>query len=272
MNERETGQVSASAAEVYEDFFVPALFQEWASRVADAAKISSGQRVLDIACGTGVLTREIAKRVGTSGSIIGLDLNPGMLTVAKRKAPKIEWQQGNAEALPFDSNSFDVVVCQFGLMFFENRQAALQEMLRVLRQDGQLVVAVWDSLEQIPGYAALTKLLERLFGDEARKAMEAPFVMGDTQMLQSLFNDIGIESPQIKTQEGIARFPSIKSWLYTEVKGWTLAEMIDDAQYKLLLELAENELQQFVTQDGTVAFRLSAHIIINTGGVETYVL
>ncbi len=119
MNETEQGQVSASAAQVYEDFFVPALFQQWASRVADAAKIASGHCVLDVACGTGVVTREIAKRLGENGSVIGLDLNPGMLAVAKEKAPNIEWQQGNAEALPFDSNSFDVVVCQFGLMFFQ---------------------------------------------------------------------------------------------------------------------------------------------------------
>ena len=149
MNETEQGQVSASAAQVYDDFFVPALFQGWVSRVVDAAKIASGHCVLDVACGTGVVTREIAKGLGANGSVIGLDLNPGMLAVAKEKAPNIEWQQGNAEALPFDSNSFDVVICQFGLMFFEHRQAALKEMLRVLRQGGRLVIAVWDSLEQI---------------------------------------------------------------------------------------------------------------------------
>jgi ubiquinone/menaquinone biosynthesis C-methylase UbiE len=264
MSESERGQVTRSAAEVYEEFFVPALFQQWASQVADAAQISSGQRILDVACGTGILTREVANRVGVSGLAIGLDLNEGMLAVAKSKAPEIEWRQGRAEALPFDSNSFDAVVCQFGLMFFENRCAAIEEMVRVLRHGGHLAVAVWDSLENIPGYAAVTELLKRLFGDEAADAMRAPFVLGDTQVLRSLFADAGISDAQIATHEGTARFSSIGSWVYTEVRGWTLADMIDGAQYQVLLREAEKELRQFVTPDGTIAFRLSAHIFTAT--------
>ena len=264
MERSKRGQVTQSAAEVYEKFFVPALFQEWASRVADVAQISPGQRILDVACGTGVLTREIANRVGASGSVVGLDLNEGMLVVAKRKAPEIEWRQGNVEALPFDSNRFDAVVCQFGLMFFENRRAALEEMVRVLRQGGHLAVAVWDSLANIPGYAAVTKLLERLFGSEVADKMQAPFVLGNTKILQSLFANAGVSNAQILTYEGTARFPSINSWVYTEIKGWTFADMIDDAQYQRLLQEAEKELQQFVTPEGTVAFRLPAHMVTAT--------
>ena len=264
MDKSERGQVTRIAAEVYEEFFVPALFQEWASRVADVAQISSGQRVLDVACGTGILTHQVAERVGASGSVVGLDLNEGMLVVAKRKAPKIEWWQGRAEVLPFDSNNFDAVVCQFGLMFFENRRAALEEMMRVLRQGGHLAVAVWDSLVNIPGYAAVTELLERLFGSEVADAMQAPFVLGNTKVLQSLFTDAGIFNAQIMTYEGTARFPSINSWIYTEIKGWTFADMIDDAQYQRLLPEAEKELRQFVTPEGTVAFRLPAHIVTAT--------
>src|SRR5262245_46482610 len=123
MNEGERGQVSHSAAEMFEEFFVPALSQAWARRVADAARIQSGQRVLDVACGTGALTREVAARVGSDGSVVGLDPNEGMLAVARRKAPALEWRQGPAEALPFASATFDTVVSQFGLMFFENRRA-----------------------------------------------------------------------------------------------------------------------------------------------------
>lgn len=261
MSESERGQVSRSAAEVYEEFFVPALFQEWTSRVADAAQILSGQRILDVACGTGILTREVAVRVGVSGSVVGLDLNEGMLAVAKRKAPEIEWRRGRAEALPFDSNSFDAVVCQFGLMFFENRCAAIEEMVRVLRQGGHMAVAVWDSLENTPGYAAVTKLLKRLFGNEVADAIRVPFVLGDTQVLQSLFTEAGVSDAQIATLEGTARFPSIGSWIYTEVRGWTLADMIDDAQYQQLLQEAEKELRQFITSEGTVAFRSPVHIV-----------
>nr|HMQ56640.1 methyltransferase domain-containing protein [Anaerolineae bacterium] len=133
MNEQDKGQVSRNAAEVYEAFFVPALFQPWTSRVADAAKIQAGQRVLDVACGTGILARTIAERVGPTGSVVGLDINKGMLAVAQQQAPGIEWRHGLAEALPFDDDSFDAVVSQFALMFFENKDAALSEMVRVLR-------------------------------------------------------------------------------------------------------------------------------------------
>lgn len=140
----ERGQVSHSAAEVYEEVFVPILMQ-WAGRVADAARVQPGQRVLDVACGTGVLARAVAERVGPQGAVVGLDLNEGMLAVAGRKAPHVEWRQGRAEDLPFESQSFDRVVSQFGLMFFADRRA-VQEMVRVLRPGGHLAVAVWGRL------------------------------------------------------------------------------------------------------------------------------
>jgi hypothetical protein len=125
-------------------------------------------------------------------------------------------------------------------------------MLRVLRQDGYMAVAVWDSLENTPGYAAITELLERLFGDKVADAMREPFVLGDIEVLRSLFTDAGVASVEIETHEGIVRFPSISSWIYTDIKGWTLADLIDDAQYQLLLQEAESELRRFVTSESTI--------------------
>jgi SAM-dependent methyltransferase len=261
MDTVERGQVTGSAAEVYEAFFVPALFQQWASRVADAAQIRSGERVLDVACGTGILARTIAERVGMKGSVVGLDVNDGMLAVAAHKAPQIEWRRGRAEALPFDSDSFDAVVSQFGLMFFEDRPAALREMIRVLRPGGHLAIAVWASLETSPGYAAMADLLQRLFGEQAANGLRAPFVLGDADQLRILFNDAGIPKAEITTMNGTVGFPSIESWVYTEVKGWVLADMLDDAQFELLLREAEKALSPFVIADGTVAFDAPAHII-----------
>lgn len=262
MAEIERGQVSASAAEVYEAFFLPALFQEWTSRVADAAGIQPGQRVLDVACGTGVLARTVADRVGPNGAVVGLDLNEGMLAVARQKAPGIRWQQGVAEALPFEDDTFDAVVSQFGLMFFEDRATALREMLRVLRPGGRLAVAVWDSLDHTPGYAAMTRLLQRLFGDEAADALRSPYHLGDTQRLAGLFAEAGLPNATITTVEGTARFPSIASWVHTDVRGWTLADRIDDTQFEVLLDEAERTLQPFVIDDeGTVEFASPAHIV-----------
>jgi ubiquinone/menaquinone biosynthesis C-methylase UbiE len=146
------GQVSRSAADVYEEFFVPALFREPAQHVARAADIRRGQSVLDVACGTGVLAREAVRATGNDGNVTGLDRNDGMLAAAKRLAPGINWQPGLAEALPFADRSFDRVFSQFALMFFDDRAAALQEMRRVMKPGGRMHVAVWDSLDRTPGY------------------------------------------------------------------------------------------------------------------------
>ena len=264
MSDGETGQVSDAAAEVYEQFFIPALFEQWTPRMADAAGLGSGQRLLDVACGTGIFARAAAELVGQEGSVVGLDVNDGMLEVARMRASAIEWRLGRAEAIPFDDQSFDVVACQFGLMFFEDQPAAISEMARVLRTPGTLVVSVWDSLEHSPGYASMTALLQRLFGDEAASAMGAPFCLGDVEVLRGLFVEAGLPEVEIHTREGTARFPSIESWVYTDIKGWTLADMIDDKQYQQLLGEAKREFLQYVTGDGTVAFPSPAHLAIVT--------
>jgi SAM-dependent methyltransferase len=264
MSTGETGQVTQSAAEVYEEFFVPALFQQWAERMIDAVQIREGQRVLDVACGTGVFARNAARRVGRAGAVTGVDVNEGMLAVARRIAPEIEWRAARAEALPFGDASFDAVGCQFGLMFFEDRPAALREMIRVLRPGQHLAVAVWARLEESPGYAAMVELLRRLLGEQAAAAMGAPFVLGDRQLLESIFEAAGIEDAEIRTEVGTARFPSLASWVFTDIRGWTLAEMLDDDQFARLQHEAETELRPFVTERGTVEFASPAHIVTAT--------
>jgi SAM-dependent methyltransferase len=264
MTDSSKGQVTRSAAEIYETFFVPALFQEWAGRMAEAAQLAPGQAVIDIACGTGVLAREAAKRVAPGGKVVGLDRNDGMLAMARRVAPAIEWRSGRAEALPFADQSFDAVVSQFGLMFFEDRNAALKEMWRVLRPGGRLAVAVWALLDQSPGYAAMTDLLQRLFGTRIADELRAPFRLGDPALLGSLFAKAGIPAVEIRMADGTARFPSIEAWVHTDIKGWTLADKIDDAQYQKLLGEARTALRPYLAGDGTVAFRNPA--LIATAG------
>ena len=261
MDETLKGQVTRSAAEIYEEFFLPALFHEWAPRMADAAQVAPGQKVLDVACGTGVLACEAAKRVAPGGAVTGLDRNDGMLAVARRKAPDIDWHCGLAEALPFPDGSFDVVVSQFGLMFFEDRVKALTEMWRVLRPGGRLAVAVWDALERTPGYAAMAALLQRLFGARIANELRAPFALGDAASLRALFEAAGIPDVAVEAQVGKARFPSIEAWVETDVKGWTLAELIDDPQYALLLREAKSALGRYAGADGGVVFDAPALIV-----------
>jgi SAM-dependent methyltransferase len=255
------GQVTRSAAEIYEEFFVPALFAEWAPKVADEAGLASGQKALDVACGTGVLTRAAVRRVQPGGSVTGLDRNEGMLAVARRAVPSAEWRLGKAEELPFAAASFDAVLSQFGLMFFEDRVAALSEMWRVLRLGGRLAVGVWDALERSPGYADMVALLQRLFGAEIADQLRAPFVLGDPAMLRSHFTEAGIPDVVIRTAEGTASFGSFEDWVRTDIKGWTLADLIDDEQYRTLQREAVGALGRHVQEDGSVRFSSPPHIV-----------
>ncbi len=261
MEASDRGQVSTSAAQVYEEFYLPALFQEWAPRLAKAAAIQPGHHVLDVACGTGVLARTAAGIVGPKGSVAGVDINAGMLALAAQLSPKINWHREPAENLPFPDNRFDAVVSQFGLMFFEDRRAAVREMVRVLKPGGRMAVVVWDSLENTPGYARMTMLLQELFGEKVAATLRAPFILGEIEILRSIFVEAGFPEIEITTITGTARFPSIQDWVFTDIKGWTLADMIDDQQYRLLLDRAKAVLKEFENEQGSVTFDSPAHIV-----------
>jgi len=250
-------------AEAYERLLVPAIFEPWSRRVADAAGIGAGQRVLDVACGTGVLARTVVRRVAPEGSAAGLDPNPGMLAVARRIAPEIEWRQGRAESLPYADDSFDAVVSQFGLMFFADREVALREMRRVLAPGGRLAVAVFDSLDNIPAYATMVAVLRRVVGDGAAQALESPFVLGDTPTLLALFRKVGFTSAEVATGHGTGAFPSVKDMVLADVDGWfPLAGIrLDASTRQALIAECETALQSHLRPDGSVEFGVGAHIV-----------
>jgi ubiquinone/menaquinone biosynthesis C-methylase UbiE len=250
----DTGQVTSSAAEFYDAFFVPALFEEWAPRMVAAAGLRPSMEVLDVACGTGILAERAVEAVLPGGKVVGVDLNPGMLAVARRRNAPIEWREAPAESLPYDAGTFDVVTSQFGLMFFRDQPRAIAEMWKVLRPGGRLVVAVWDALEHAPGYDAVTQILSRLFGDRIADLLRSPYSLGDSSRLQALFAEAGVGSVEVRREPGTARFPSIRGWMECDVRGWTLADELDDDQFEQLVSEAERELRRFVTVDGTVEF------------------
>lgn len=250
-------------AEIYDERFVPALFGPWGPIVCAAAALAPGQAVLDVACGTGALTLAAAEFVGPQGRVAGLDVNPEMLAVARRKSADIDWRVGAAERLPFADASFDAVVSQFGLMFFHDRPRALAEMRRVLKPGGRLAVAVCGALERSPGYRAFAALLDRLFGNAVGDAFRAPFVLGDAAALGRVASAAGLAGATVEERNGTVRFRSIAELVASERDCvWTLGGILDGPQFDLLLRECETALRPFAGEDGLIAFDMPALLLL----------
>lgn len=253
-----------NAAAAYERLLAPALFHQWTHQVVDAARIAVGQRVLDVACGTGQLARVASARVGPQGSVAAVDVNRGMLKVAATLAPEIEWYEASAESLPFADESFDAVVSQFGLMFFDDRAVALREMNRVLRPGGHLAVAVFDSPERVEAYGEMARVFERNVGKDVGSALRYPFSLGDVDELRSLFAEADMPNAQIESRLGAGRFASVEQMVMGDVAGWfpVAGIEVDERSLSAVVEDAGVSLRRFVKDDGSVEFPLPVHIVI----------
>ena len=258
-----TLQRQIEGARGYEALFVPALVGQFAPKVADAAGVGNGDRVLDVACGTGIVAREILKRVGPTGRVSGIDPVRGMIEVARQIEPAVEWREGAAESSPFFDPSFDAVVSQFGLMFFSDRVQAIREILRVLTPGGRFAVAVWDSLDNIPAYASVVELLQQTSGQQAADVLRAPFILGDRDELSKMFSEAGAHSVEVTTHSGTGLFPSIRTMVEADLRGWLpmMGVNLSEEQISETLEQAETALAAYATSDGQVRFHLSTHIV-----------
>ena len=208
-------------AESYERFMVPSLFAPWVTSLVQRANPQPGEHVLDLACGTGIVARNVAPLVGPRGIVIGLDLNPDMIDMARVAAERdeiaMEWHTGPAEQLPFPDENFDLILCQFGLMFFTDRHAALKEMHRVLRRDGRVVLSVWQGLDRHPFYQTLHDVSLRHFG---KSSVEAVFSLGNSDKLHNLLTDSGFRQVTIEPVSITAYFPRPEEFLAWAICAW----------------------------------------------------
>jgi ubiquinone/menaquinone biosynthesis C-methylase UbiE len=265
-------QVAGSAPEVYQRELVPAVFGPWAPIVVELAHPRPGERVVDIGCGTGLVARIAAARVGPSGSVAGVDLNPGMLNVARSVATAsepsapIQWHEASADKLPFPDSSFDIAYCQLGLQFFADRPAALREMHRVLVTEGRLALMVWCSIRESPGFAALAEILDRNIGPAAASIMRAPFGLSDAGELTQLVEAAGFRSIRVEQRVGSIQFPSVERFVLSYVHGSPLAGLVAQANIaarEKLIADTKNALEKATTNAG-LSFPIAARLLAAT--------
>ena len=237
----ETFQLPLAAAELYESRFVPAIFADWAPVLLDAVGMGQGNRLLDVACGTGIVARTARDRA-PHAHIMGVDLNESMLTVARRLERTVDWQQGDAASLPCDDAEFDVVTCQMAAMFFPDIVKALGEMHRVCRPGGAMGLVVPASIDDQPAYSVLIDSATRHTGPDAQSLLGAYFNRGDADGLRADAEAAGWVQVRIATRTGTARFDSAADFVTTEVDASPLADRIDAAARAALIRDVEREL------------------------------
>ena len=212
-------EITGTPGEIYERHMVPAIVARWTPQLVEILNLRAGERVLDVACGTGVVTRELPARVGQAGRVVGLDVNPGMLAAARAAVPTapIEWLEGNATSMPLPDATFDVVVCQQGLQFFPDKLAGLGEMRRVLAPGGGLVLSVWRSIANAPGFRILEEVLARRIG--RAQATLPPFTLGDGQAVRALVVKAGFRGVQVRADVRLSRWQSAEHFVRSLIAG-----------------------------------------------------
>jgi ubiquinone/menaquinone biosynthesis C-methylase UbiE len=244
---------SKSPAENYQRYFVPAIGGPVAEDLMETAEVQAGERVLDVACGTGVVTRLAAERVGPSGTVAGLDVNPGMLAVARASTPSgisIHWYEASAEAMPLPDESFDVVLCQMGLQFVSNKPAALREMRRVLAGGGRVYVTVPGP--KPPLFGVMTEALARHIRPQAAGFGDVVFSLHDVADMTKLMRDAGFRDIDVQAKPKFLHLPAPADFLWQYLYSTPLAEPVSKAgaERRMALERDVCSRWQSLVTDG----------------------
>jgi ubiquinone/menaquinone biosynthesis C-methylase UbiE len=261
MTSTDTFQISLETAETYEAAFVPSLFAHLAPHLVDAAEVTAGDRVLDVACGTGIVARTAAERAGPAGHVIGLDLNEAMLTVARRVRPDLDWRQGDAASLPFPDDAFHAVLCQSGLMFVPDPAVAVREMARVVRPGGRVAAQVWSSLDRQTAIQPLADAVARHAGPDAVGLVSTYFRLGNREQFAGRFTEAGLRVTDVRTLPVTVRAPSVDAYITTEVESTPLIDRISEAVYRRIREEARAGLVRYCDATGALALPFEAYLV-----------
>jgi ubiquinone/menaquinone biosynthesis C-methylase UbiE len=253
-------------------YIVPAVTALWAADLVGWATPRPGERVLDVACGTGIVARLAAERLGGVGSVVGLDINSGMLAIARSVpqpvGPSTEWREGSALDMPFPDKAFDLVLCQLGLQFFPDRPAALRECWRVLEPDGRLALNVYASIERNPAAHVMANALDRYLGRPASAPRRAEHALADTALLRELVEGARFRDVKIRTKTKEVRFPSARDYVRITFAASPLAALVGGMEGRQREELVESlageltaSLPRRAGEEGLV-FQQEAHVLL----------
>ena len=255
MNEDGQWQLGGNAAELYEAVLVPTVFKPWGTDLVDLADLRHGERVLDVACGTGIVARLAAQRVGMTGEVTGLDLNPGMLRVARSlPAPlgaPVSWVEGSALAMPLPDASFDVVLCQQWFQFFPDQRAGLQELKRMLVPGGRVLLSIWEG--ETPYTRATSAAVERHAGPEAATTLRKSRACPDPETVRHLMAQTGFRDVQIRARTLTRRLPAIAGFVLRHLAATPVAGAIaalSEGARATLAEEVSRALRAYQDGDG----------------------
>lgn len=255
----------ASPPENYERYFVPAIGRPLAVSLVGAIPLRAGTRVLDVGCGTGIVARLVVDQVGSAGTVDGVDVNAGMLAVARATdAGAIEWHEGDAESLPFEDGRFDVVFCQLSLQFVEQPSRALREMWRVTRAGGTVAVTVAGPTP--PVFAVLAECLGRHVSPQAMGFVNRVFSMHNLEDMRTLMTEAGFVGAELSEAVHSLVLPAPKEFLWQYISGTPLGPLIKDAVPEALDALEAEVIDrwhEFVTENG---MQYEQRIVLAKGG------
>ena len=255
-----------SFPELYEQTLVRPLFQPWVEPLLNDVELRSGERVIDIACGTGIVARVARERLGSSGTVVGVDLNPHMLAVARQAAPMIDWRDGDAIALPLgDGEQFDVALCQQGFQFFRDQAAAARQMRRALVEGGRLGVSTWRPDEEFPVLRQLRSVAEQHVGpiSDRRHSLGEPGPL-EAALRDAGFHDVGSkrEARMIRFSDGLA-FVRLNAMALVGMSAASTA-LGDEERQRMVAAITRDsaELVRLHTDQGGFAFEIGTNVTL----------